>query len=399
MKKEVSYNEELKEICSKMKKSFAIKINSISALKTKKCLKRLIKLNKKTNNENIDELIHIIGRSRMEYKKYCRENNYISDPYVNQKIREAYSKLSRKSMKIKTTKKNIKNNKSTIQIEYNSDRGSYVVNTIENDNIVKTKEYLVRNIKNLEAKRKGVLRELRRWNYGINIFKELEIDKDKFYKVNPDIIHILLSEGKVDYAKMYIKEVVGGETMHLPFSVKYVLNANVKKGKFSPEENRNMKKMARADRLANDLVIFSDKKKKEIAKPEYSDNNVKVKFVETIKRNMKIANIKESKEKKQKNKKMEIMERSNKIRKIKNKKLHSFADRINVKNSENTSMNKTSDHGCKIYNVDRKNNDIDELINIILESKCNCKVYNVDRRNIKNNIYSDDGKVVAHSER
>lgn len=392
MKNQMSYENELKDICIKIQKSFAIKINTISAIQTNHYLKKLMKLNKKTNNEHIEQLMHIIGRTKLAYKKYCNENNYIADPYVNKKIREAYTKLSKKSMNIKTKKKNIKNNKSTMQIEYNSDRGSYQIKHIENSKIIDIKEYKVKNIKHLGAKRKKVLDRLTKINYGINIFKELGVDEDKFYKVNPDIIHIFLVEGKIDYAKMYIKEVVGGETMNLPFNIKYILNRNIKKGVFSPEENKNMKQMARADRIANDLVIFSDKKKKEITKPHFVNSHSKSDIIESITRNRKIQKIKEEKEKKQKSERLEAIERGNKIQNIMEKRKLQFNNRLNRNNVTGI----TSDYGCKIYNIDRRNNNT----RINEESQSNCRIYNIDKRHINENCKNNNTRKIAiHNER
>ena len=262
------YEQELKNICEKMKKSFSIKLGLISGLLTKRCLNKILKLNNKTNNTNLNELIYVIGRTNLEYKKYCNDNNYYTDPYVNKKIKQAYTKLSKKAIKIASKKSNIKNNMS--EIEYNSDRGSYIFKYIQGNNIVKTKEYKINNIKNLDVKRKNVIIRLKQINYGINFFDELGVDEKRFNKINPDIINILLNEGKVMEAKMYIKEVMSGEKLNKPLKIKYVLNRNVKKGVFSPEENKNMKKMAKADRLANSLTIFSEKKVKEIKKTKES---------------------------------------------------------------------------------------------------------------------------------
>lgn len=208
MKNKLSYEDELKQICKKLTGSFAIRFNTISALQTEKYIKRLIKLNSKTKNEHIDEIASVIGRSKYEYKKYCSEHNYISDPYVNKKIKEAYIKLSQKSIKIKTSRKNVKNNPIKLEIEYNSDRGSYNVIYENNGKVYDAKQYTIKNIKNIDAKRARVLKELTAANYGINIFDELQVKESNFKRVNPDIIHILIQEGRTDYAKMYVKEVV-----------------------------------------------------------------------------------------------------------------------------------------------------------------------------------------------
>ena len=268
MKKQINYQEQLNAICKDIQKSFTYKINTISSFKTKQCLRRIKKLNRQTNNQNIEELRYVVGRAKQAYSKYCRDNNYIPDSEVNKKIKQTFIELSRKVIKINTKKQNVMNKGTDIKIEYNSDRGSYLVSNYKNNNLTQVKEFKVKDVKHLGGKRKQVLDRLTHLNFGINIFDELGINERDFYKTNPDIIHILLNEGRVDYAKMYIKEVIDGTTIHKPFEIKYVLNKDLKQGVFSPEENKNMKKMAKLDRISNELVIVGKKKQKNIIKPK-----------------------------------------------------------------------------------------------------------------------------------
>lgn len=259
------YNQELTDICKKMKKSFGIKIGLISMINTNKCIKKLVKLNKKTKNQNINELIYVLGRTNLEYKKYCHENNYYTDPEVNKKIKEAYIKLSRKSMKIQSKKANIEKRNEKIQIQYNANKGSYVFLSEKDGKITGLKEYPIKNVKNLGKKRANIAKLLKKRNFGIDIFEELEIDENKFYKINPDIVNILLNEKKFDYAKKYIKEVVGGETetINSPLKIKYVLNKNLSKGAFGIEENKAMLKMAKHDSIAS-KIEFMDVSKTDV---------------------------------------------------------------------------------------------------------------------------------------
>lgn len=367
MNKDVSYENELKDISIKLQKSINFKIGLISAMKIKHYLKKIVKLNSKTKNENIQQLMRTVGKAKLAYKRHCNENN-ISDPYVNKKFKETYTKLSKKLMKISTKKKNIKNSKKPImQVEYNSDIGKYHVNYIQNGVVVGEKDYKIKNVKYLQGKRDKVLSELTKFNYGINVFDELNVDEDKFYKVNPDIIHIFLSEGKIDYAKMYIKEVVGGEPLNKPFNIKYVLNRNLKKGVFSAEENKNMKQMARRDRISNELVIFSDKRKKKIKQPEIKVNS-KLEIIESIKRSIKIQEAKGKIEKKHENERNEENDRNMKIQAI-------MARKKIVPNRNNFEI--ISKYGCTIYNIDRKN----QNGNTIKAQNSNCKVYDINSKN------------------
>lgn len=340
MKKQINYEEQLNTICKDIQKSFTYKINTISSLKTKQCLRRIKKLNRQTNNQHIEELRYVIGRTKQSYNKYCRDNNYIPDPEVSKKIKETFIKLSRKTIKINTKKQNVLNKGTEIKIEYNSDRGSYLVSNYKNNNLTQVKEFKVQDIKKLGKKRKNVLNRLKHLNFGISIFDELEVNERDVYKINPDIVHIFLNEGKVDYAKMYIKEVLGGTTIHKPFEIKYVLNKDLKQGVFSYEENKNMKKMARLDRIANELVIVGKKKQKTIIKP-------KVTFARKIKQyinpnpvlepefafdNAKIARIKNIKMKKNPT---SIFAESIQVPKIINKKTNRIAANGNLCSNEN----------------------------------------------------------------
>ena len=386
-------NNKLIIIYNKLLNSFTIKNNTISALQTKHYLKKLIKINRKTKNAHIGKIIDFIGMSNLKYKKYCNENNYYTDPYVNRKIKEAYIKLSNKAMKMQTKKKSIKNNPEKMEVEYNSDRGSYKVTYLDNRQI---KDYKIQNISNLAEKRKDVLRRLTQYNYGISIFDELGINENNIYKINPDIVHIFLCEGKIDNAKMYIKEVLGGLPMHKPFSIKYVLNRDLEKGVFSKEENKRMKQMAKADRISNQLVIVSDKRAKEIAKPQTSlyieeiKRNLKIqrimeekkKKVEKIKRNLEIQRIKEEKQRK-----VEEIKRNLKIQRILEEKKQEHAEMLRPDNSENN---------CKVYYVDRRGQSNNETTKHSVNKRCN--IYHIESRNGKAYAIESE-KIAADNER
>lgn len=267
MKEKCDYEKELRKIGKSLRKNFNNKYSFINELRILHNIKKIIKLNKRTKNEHIDELMYMIGRVKLQYRKHCHKNDYYVNSEVNQRIKNAYKKLSKKSMKIKTRKSTINKTGKDLKIEYNSERGSYKIKIYEKDGLEKIKYYKIKNIKNLDRKRKRVLEDLKRLNFGINVFDELDVDEDKSYKLNPDIIHILVKEGKIDYAKMYIKNVLDESVLlYKPFEIRYELNKDLSKGVFSREENKNMKKMAKYDRLATSLIIIG--KKKKIKKPK-----------------------------------------------------------------------------------------------------------------------------------
>ena len=265
MKNYAKYDEELKDIVVGLKKTFKGKDNIINEFKIRHYINRIVRLNSKTKNAKIDELMCLIGETKIQYKKFCNRNDYYTNPSMNNAFKEAFIKLSKKSIRIKTKRSVVKRNGTDLKIEYNSNRGSYKITRRQKDGTEKVKYYSIKNIKNLERKRIRVMEELKQLNYGINVFDELDVDDRKIYKLNPDIIHILINEGKTDYAKMYIKDVLDGTTVvYKPFEIKYELDRNVSRGVFSREENKNMKKMALHDAVASRLIIFSTKKKKEI---------------------------------------------------------------------------------------------------------------------------------------
>lgn len=399
MKEQSQYEQELREICGKIRKSFSIKFGLVSAMNTNKYLKRIIKLNKETNNKNINELIYLLGRTKQEYKRYCNKHNYYTDPYVNKKIKEAYIKLSKKAIKLEERDARRNKNCKNTQIEYNSERGSYMFKTLQNGKIIGSKEYRINDIKHLGAKRAMVLKRLRHMNFGVNIFDELEIDERNFYRINPDIVNIFLNEGQISNAKMYIKEVVGGETMHKPFEIRYVLNRDINKGIFSPEENKNMKKMARTDRLANELIIFSEKRNKKINKPkENSLLKVMAKFKKFISAKVATNNYKEQE-------KPRIVQYVNTNPVLESTYAQGLAAEARMRNIKRSIYNNNS----VIQNYVQKNNDADkanEKTGRLVSRSGKAVAYgDVTNREIKKHqpigryINTNTGKLVAHGER
>lgn len=268
MLKQSEYNLELEKICMDMKKSFAIKSGFFSALATKKCIKRIIKLNSKTKNQNIDFLIYALGRTKLEYKKYCVENNYYTDPIVNKMIKEAYIKLARKAMKIQTKKSYVDSMRDMVEINYDSARGSYLYKNIVDNKVVKTTEYSIDNVDDLDLKREDAMERLKQLNFGIDVVDELGINPKRLRKINPDIVTVLVNEGKIKHAKMYIKEVATGIKLNKPLKITYILDKDSKNGKFGPKDNKRMKKMAKADSVASEIKVVTKEKTKGIIKPK-----------------------------------------------------------------------------------------------------------------------------------
>ena len=265
------YEEELGQIFHGLKKTYEGKDNIINELRIHHYIKKIVRLNRKTKNQHIDELMYLVGRTKKQYKNFCRKNNCYTNPYMNKAIKKAFTKLSRKSIAMKTKRSTFKKNGLDMKIEYSSEKGTYEVRRIQKDGTELVKCYKMKNIKNINRKRKIILEKLKRMNYGIDIFDELDVDESKSYRLNPDIIHILLREGKIDYAKMYIKDVLNDNSiMHKPFEVKYELHRDLSRGAFSYEENKAMKRMVKLDRVATNLVIIGTKKRKEIAKTKVS---------------------------------------------------------------------------------------------------------------------------------
>ena len=182
MKKEFNYESELKNICEELNKNFKNKYTFINEVRILHCINKVIKLNRRTKNEHVDELMYMIGRSKLQYKKYCHRNNYYTNPDVNEKINEKYIKLSKKAMKIKTKKSTVKKSGKDLKIEYNSERGSYKITTLNKDGTERIRYYKIKNLKNIDRKRKLVLEDLKHLNFGINVFDELGVKENMRYK-------------------------------------------------------------------------------------------------------------------------------------------------------------------------------------------------------------------------
>ena len=87
------------------------------------------------------------------------------------------------------------------------------------------------------------------------------------------------------------------------------------------------------------------------------------------------------------------MDRNEKIQNLIEKK--KFRDRLSINNPVGT----ISKYGCKIYNIDRRNNVQSNKVDIAEGTHSNCKIYNIDRR--KNNVNHKKSVAysVVHSER
>ena len=86
--------------------------------------------------------------------------------------------------------------------------------------------------------------------------------------INPDIVTVLVNEGKIKHAKMYIKEVATGIKLNKPLKITYILDKDSKNGKFGPKDNKRMKKMAKADSVASEIKVVIKEKTKGIIKPK-----------------------------------------------------------------------------------------------------------------------------------
>ena len=93
MKNEILYQDELINIYCKIHKCYDMKIRTLQCLRINYYLNRFVKLNKKTHNKNIDEIINIIGEIKISYEKNCEKNNYYIESYIPSCMYEIYDSV------------------------------------------------------------------------------------------------------------------------------------------------------------------------------------------------------------------------------------------------------------------------------------------------------------------
>ena len=105
-------------------------------------------------------------------------------------IKEAYIKLARKAMKIQTKKSYVDSMRDMVEINYDSARGSYLYKNIVDNKVVKTTEYSIDNVDDLDLKREDAMERLKQLNFGIDVVDELGINPKRLRKINPDIVTV-----------------------------------------------------------------------------------------------------------------------------------------------------------------------------------------------------------------
>ncbi|MBO5349114.1 MAG: hypothetical protein J6A89_04780 [Clostridia bacterium] len=187
-----------------------------------------------------------IGRQKKEIKKIYKDKSKIT------------AEKKRNIISILTNKLNVWNCKykkePNVKIIYNSLKAEYIFikeNTNENNKIKKYKFKM--NFSDIEQLQKNAIKNLKKMNFGISIYEELNADEECFKYTDPFIIMIFIKEGYLDYAKLYLRQ-VNGESKNkkylLPFKIIYNIDSNLKNGILTPIRNEIMAIIAERSSLS-----------------------------------------------------------------------------------------------------------------------------------------------------
>lgn len=164
-------------------------------------------------------------------------------------------------------------NEKFLDIVYSSERAEYVLFKMRGEELVSKKKIKFNtNFKDIETLQESALKKLRQLNFGIDVVKELNINKSNIKYVDPFIILAMCQENYLDYAKIYLRLATGNcnyKKSQLPFKIKYNINVDYKQGKMTPVRNEIMAIIAER----TDLTVSYTKKYKS------SENNTKIKLV------------------------------------------------------------------------------------------------------------------------
>lgn len=206
-----------------------------------------------------------LGVQKAEIKKIYNDKSKI----ISEKKRDVISILQKKLNKWNSKYKK----EADVEIIYNSPKAEYIF-IKKNNNItsIKKKKYKFnRNFSDIEQLQKKAIKNLKKMNFGISIYEELNVDENCFRYIDPFIITIFIQEGYLDYAKLYLRQ-VNGESKNakyqLPFKIIYNIDENFKNGILTPVRNEIMAIIAER----NSLSVAELRKIKKINKDNLNKN-------------------------------------------------------------------------------------------------------------------------------
>lgn len=158
-------------------------------------------------------------------------------------------------LKSKLDKWNGKYKKSVdVKLTYNSAKAEYIfIKKCDNSSIKKRKYRFKTNFSDIEQLQKNAIKNLKKMNFGISIYEELNIEEDCLKYVDPFILTIFIQEGYLDYAKIYIRQINGeskNKKYNLPFKIIYNIDENPKNGALTPVRNEIMAIIAERSSLS-----------------------------------------------------------------------------------------------------------------------------------------------------
>lgn len=193
---------------------------------TEKYLKKLSKKN--------------LGPQKQMIKDLCRDKSKI----ISEKKRVAINLLQDKLDNWNNRYKNEK----VVKILYSSERAEYLLQKMDREDCVYKKRIKFKtNFKDIEQLQENAIKKLRQVNFGIDVMKELKLNKLNIKYVDPFIIMMLCQDNYLDLAKIYLRTVSGNSNYkksQLPFNIKYNINIDYKKGKMTPVRNEIMAMIA-----------------------------------------------------------------------------------------------------------------------------------------------------------
>ena len=187
-----------------------------------------------------------LGEQKAEIKKIYKDKSKIISEKKKNVIYILQKKLNQWNNKYKK--------EGDVEIIYNSPKAEYIFIKKGKNTDIKRKKYKFKTkFSDIEQLQKKAIKNLKKMNFGISIYEELNINEDCFKYIDPFIITIFIQEGYLDYAKLYLRQVNGeskNSKYQLPFKIIYNIDENFKNGILTPVRNEIMAIIAERNSLS-----------------------------------------------------------------------------------------------------------------------------------------------------
>lgn len=200
-----------------------------------------------------------LGVQRKEIKNIYKDRSKIITEKKKAVINILKDKLEKWNYRYKREKE--------VDIIYNSENAEYIFSKLSGNTCLKKKKFRFKNnFSDIEKLQKNAIKKLKQLNFGMSVYEELKLKEDCLKYVDPFVLTILVEEGYLDYAKMYLRALNGESKVkksQLPFRIRYKINEDFSKGSLTPVRNEIIAIIA--DR--NALTVAEIKK--------YKSNNIR----------------------------------------------------------------------------------------------------------------------------